>query len=54
MVQVKTLLEAVIGLVIGVTLYPVVADTITDANVSGTEGTLLDLIPLVYIKPINA
>lgn len=50
----RSLIEAVIGVVIGVSLYPVIDTVITDANVSGTNGTLLDLVPLIYIIVVIA
>jgi hypothetical protein len=50
----RSLLEAVIGIVIGVTLFPVVQDTVDAVNATGTTATLLDLIPVVYIIIIVA
>lgn len=43
------IIGALIAVVIGVTLYPVVSDTVADVNASGIEQTLLDLIPTLYV-----
>jgi hypothetical protein len=50
----KTLIEAVIGIVIGLALFPVVQDSTTNANATGVTGTLLDLIPTIYVIVIVA
>lgn len=43
------IIGALISIVIGVSLYPVVDDVIADVNATGTVGTLLDLVPLLYV-----
>lgn len=50
----KELIGALIAVVVGLSLYPVISDTVTDINETGTIGTLLDLIPLLYIIVIVA
>jgi len=50
----RTLIEALIGIVIGVALYPVVQSTVGNASATGTNATLLNLIPLLYIIVIVA
>jgi len=37
----------IIGLVVAVALLPVIADTIAQANLTGTTGILVGLIPLL-------
>ena len=45
----KDLITSLIFVVLGVALYPVVSGAVTDANATGTEGTILGLIPMLYI-----
>jgi hypothetical protein len=53
--EVRTLLEAVIGIVIGVTLFPVVQTAVENVNSSDSTITaLLGLIPMVYIIVVLA
>lgn len=44
---VQGFIGAIIGLVIGVALMPVITGTIADANLTGTEATIVALIPLM-------
>jgi len=43
------IIGALIAIVIGVSLYPVVQEVIADVNASGTVAILLDLVPLLYV-----
>mgnify|MGYP000179697856 CR=1 FL=1 len=38
-------ISVIIGIVVGVTLLPVINTAITDANLTGTQATLAQLIP---------
>ena len=54
--KVKHLIEAVIGILIGLALYPAV-DAATDdavANATGVALTLLPLIPTIYVIVVIA
>jgi len=43
---------ALIAILIGVVLYPVVTSFIDSANATGTNATLLNLVPLMWILGI--
>jgi uncharacterized membrane protein len=45
----KGLIEGVIGAVIGVALLPVLTSAIATANVTGTAGSLLNIVPTLYV-----
>ncbi len=50
MISVKSLLAALIGIVIGLALLPVVITQVNEVNVTGvTGGSLVGLIPFLYI-----
>jgi hypothetical protein len=54
--KVKHLIEAVIGILIGLALYPAVAAATDDAvgNATGVALTLLPLIPTIYVIVVIA
>ena len=55
MIQIKDLISALIGIVVGVALFPVVNDEVQKVNTTGvTGGTLITLIPMLYIIIIFA
>lgn len=46
----KNVIGAVVGLVIGLSLFPVVNDTVNGINgTTGVTSTMLDLLPLMYV-----
>ena len=48
----KKLVEMFIVIIIGVALVPVINTMVTDANISGSTGTLLSLVPLMFTVAI--
>jgi len=55
MAQSATLLEALIGIVIGLALLPVVINQVNLVNTTGvTGGSLIALIPFIYVLIIFA
>jgi len=42
-------ISVIIGIVVGVTLIPVINSAITGANLTGTQATLAGLIPLLVV-----
>jgi len=45
----KGLISVIVGLVIGVSLYPVLTSAIESANVTGIQAALLSLVGTVFI-----
>lgn len=43
------IIGSLIAIVVGVSLYPVVADVIADVNATGVQATLLNLVPTLYV-----
>ena len=49
-ISIKTLIGALVGIVVGLALFPVVLEQVNAVNVTGvTGGTLISLIPMIYI-----
>lgn len=49
-IELKTLIGALVGIVVGLALFPVVLEQVNSVNTSGvTGGTLITLIPMIYI-----
>lgn len=49
-ISVKALIGALVGIVVGLALFPVVKEQVDAINTTGvTGGTLITLIPMVYI-----
>lgn len=49
-IAVKDLITALIGIVIGLVLFPVVKDEVDAVNTTGVRGgSLIGLIPMLYI-----
>ncbi len=49
-IDIKSLIGALIGIVVGLALFPVVNEQVNAVNVTGvTGGTLITLIPMLYI-----
>lgn len=46
------LIITVIVIVVGIALFPVVQSTVDNSNATGSTGTLLDLVPLIYVAAI--
>jgi len=46
------LIESAISIAIGVGVFPVISDAISDANLSGMAGTFGNMIPWVYLAGI--
>ena len=46
----KVLIGTLVGVVVGLVLFPIVNDAVTEVNVTGiTGGSLIGLIPFFYI-----
>lgn len=43
------LFEMFLVVVIGVSLVPVINTIVTDANISGSTGTILSLVPMIFV-----
>jgi len=56
MVEVRGFIQgfvsAIIGIVVGVALVPVINQAITDANLSGTQATVVGLVGLITVVGI--
>lgn len=51
--DIKTMVGALVGIVVGVALVPVINSTITTANISDpTQLAILNLIPFLFIVGI--
>jgi len=49
-ISIKSLIGALIGMVIGLALFPTVTEQVDAINTTGvTGGTLITLLPMVYI-----
>lgn len=48
----KKLIEMFVVIVVGVALVPVINTLVTDANITGSTGTLLSLVPLMFVVAI--
>jgi len=49
-ISIKSLIGALVGIVVGLALFPVVKEQVDAINVTGvTGGTLVSLIPMIYI-----
>ena len=46
------LIESAIAIAIGVGVFPVISDAITNANLSGMSSTFGNMIPWVYLAGI--
>lgn len=46
------IIMSVIAIVIALALTPTVQEGVTDANLTGTAGSLGDLIPIIYVAGI--
>lgn len=42
------IVTAFVAVLVGVILIPVINDTVTDANITGSLGVILSLIPLLF------
>lgn len=48
--NIKSLIGALVGIVVGLALFPVVNEQVTAINTTGiTGGSLIGLIPMLYI-----
>jgi len=50
----KDIISTVIGVVIALSLTPVITTIIDDLNETGTLGTLLNLVPVIWIAGVIA
>ena len=48
----KSLFQSFILIVLGVALVPVVASLAADANLTGSTGTIISLVPLLFVITI--
>ena len=50
--QMNKIVQGFVAVLIGVVLTPIVATVVTDANLSGTTGTIITLIPVFFALTI--
>ena len=49
-IELRTLIGALVGIVVGLALFPVVVEQVNSINTTGvTGGYLISLIPMIYI-----
>jgi hypothetical protein len=49
-IDIKSLIGAMFGIVVGLALFPVVKDQVDAVNTTGvTGGSLISIIPMIYI-----